>query len=73
MPSRPSPDLRLFWAYLSHYTHSIAIPNSGLIALDEAGVTFRYKDYRCNGRGCRPSTGLAAAISMLRRQDDHHH
>ena len=37
-------------AYLSRYTHRVAISNSRLIALDEAGVTFRYKDYRCNGR-----------------------
>jgi Putative transposase/Transposase zinc-binding domain len=36
-------------AYLSRYTHRVAISNSRLIALDEAGVTFRYKDYRCNG------------------------
>ena len=37
-------------AYLSRYTHRVAISNSRLIALDEAGVRFRYKDYRCNGR-----------------------
>jgi Putative transposase/Transposase zinc-binding domain len=35
--------------YLSRYTHRVAISNSRLIALDEAGVTFRYKDYRRNG------------------------
>jgi hypothetical protein len=35
-------------AYLSRYTHRVAISNSRLIALDEAGVTFRYKDYRRN-------------------------
>lgn len=33
-------------AYLSRYTHRVAISNRRLIALDEAGVTFRYKDYR---------------------------
>jgi putative transposase/transposase-like zinc-binding protein len=37
-------------AYLSRYTHRVAISNSRLIALNEAGVAFRYKDYRCNGR-----------------------
>jgi hypothetical protein len=37
-------------AYLSRYTHRVAISNSRLIALDEAGVTFRCKDYRRNGR-----------------------
>ena len=33
-------------AYLSRYTHRVAIANSRLIALDERGVTFRWKDYR---------------------------
>ena len=36
-------------AYLSLYTHRVAISNGRLIAFDEAGVTFRYKDYRRNG------------------------
>jgi hypothetical protein len=36
-------------AYLSRYTHRVAISNSRLLALDKAGVTFRYKDYRRNG------------------------
>ena len=33
-------------AYLSRYTHRVAISNKRLLAFDEAGVTFRYKDYR---------------------------
>ncbi len=33
-------------AYLSRYTHRVAIANSRLVALDERGVTFRWKDYR---------------------------
>jgi len=33
-------------AYLARYTHRVAISNSRLIAADETGVTFRYKDYR---------------------------
>src|SRR5207302_5895257 len=37
-------------ADLARYTHRVAISNSRLINLDESGVTFRYKDYRCNGR-----------------------
>ncbi|WP_157016634.1 IS91 family transposase [Mesorhizobium xinjiangense] len=37
-------------AYLSRYTHRVAISNNRLIALDEAGVTFRVKDYRRNGQ-----------------------
>ena len=36
-------------AYLSLYTHRVAISNGRLIAFDEAGVTFRYKDYRRSG------------------------
>ena len=31
--------------YLSRYTHRIAISNRRLIAFDENGVTFKYKDY----------------------------
>jgi hypothetical protein len=37
-------------AYLARYTHRVAISNSRLVSLDEGGVTFRYKDYRRNGR-----------------------
>ena len=37
-------------AYLSRYTHRVAIANSRLIACDRNGVTFRWKDYRADGR-----------------------
>ncbi len=33
-------------AYLSRYTHRIAISNSRLLAFDENNVTFKWKDYR---------------------------
>ncbi|UVC13920.1 IS91 family transposase [Mesorhizobium onobrychidis] len=33
-------------AYLSRYTHRVAISNRRIIRLDESDVTFRYKDYR---------------------------
>lgn len=36
-------------AYLSRYTHRVAISNSRLIAFDQRSVTFRYKDYRRSG------------------------
>ena len=36
-------------AYLSRYTHRVAISNQRLISLDKTGVTFRYKDYRRDG------------------------
>ena len=37
-------------AYLSRYTHRVAISNSRLVACDQDGVTFRWKDYRVEGR-----------------------
>jgi hypothetical protein len=37
-------------AYLSRYTHRVAIANSRLIAFDEQAVTFNWKDYRIEGR-----------------------
>jgi len=36
--------------YLSRYTHRVAIANSRLIACDEHGVTFKWKDYRAKQR-----------------------
>jgi hypothetical protein len=36
-------------AYLSRYTHRVAISNSRLLSFNETGVTFRYKDYRRDG------------------------
>lgn len=36
-------------AYLSRYTHRVAISNGRLLRFDEEGVTFRYKDYRRAG------------------------
>ena len=36
-------------AYLSRYTHRVAIANSRLIAFDHNGVSFRWKDYRVDG------------------------
>ena len=36
-------------AYLSRYTHRVAISNGRLLAFDGQGVTLRYKDYRRDG------------------------
>jgi hypothetical protein len=36
-------------AYLSRYTHRVAISNSRLIAADKNCVSFKYKDYRVEG------------------------
>jgi hypothetical protein len=41
-------------AYLSRYTHRVAIANSRLVAMDERGVSFRWKDYRDKGNPDRP-------------------
>jgi hypothetical protein len=38
-------------AYLSRYTHRVAIANSRLIAFDNHSVSFKYKDYRIEGPG----------------------
>ena len=53
-------------AYLSRYTHRVAISNHRLIALDEAGVTFRYKDYRRDGPD-RQRTMTLAVGEFIRR------
>ena len=37
--------------YLSRYTHRVAISNRRLMAADDAGVAFRWKDYRIDGPG----------------------
>jgi hypothetical protein len=46
-------------AYLSRYTHRVAIANSRLIAADANTVTFRWKDYRANGRARQKLMRLA--------------
>jgi len=53
-------------AYLSRYTHRVAISNSRLLALDERGVTFRWKDYRAKGR-TRHKTMTLAPEEFMRR------
>jgi Putative transposase len=53
-------------AYLSRYTHRVAISNQRLVALDERGVTFRWKDYRAKGR-TRYKTMTLGAHEFMRR------
>lgn len=53
-------------AYLSRYTHRVAIANSRLIALDERGVTFKWKDYRETG-GTRHKTMTLKTDEFMRR------
>ena len=53
-------------AYLSRYTHRVAISNSRLISADASGVTFKYKDYRIEGPG-RYKTMTLEAGEFIRR------
>jgi Putative transposase len=53
-------------AYLARYTHRIAIANSRLIARDNAGVIFTYKDYRADGRA-RYKRMTLASHEFIRR------
>jgi hypothetical protein len=38
-------------AYLSRYTHRVAISNRRLVAANDGGVSFRWKDHRIEGPG----------------------
>jgi hypothetical protein len=53
-------------AYLARYTHRVAISNSRLLAFDERGVTFRWKDYREKGRTRYKSMTLSSPEFMRR-------
>jgi hypothetical protein len=63
---RPFAGPQAVLAYLSRYTHRVAISNSRLVALDERGVTFRWKDYRAKGR-TRHKTMTLGADEFMRR------
>jgi len=53
-------------AYLSRYTHRVAISNRRLIACDENDVTFKWKDYRAKRRH-RYKTMTLAIPEFIRR------
>ena len=53
-------------AYLSRYTHRVAISNGRLIAFDRNGVTFKWKDYRAEGRE-RAKVMTLASGEFIRR------
>jgi hypothetical protein len=53
-------------AYLSRYTHRVAISNSRLLAFDGSKVTFRYKDYRRTGAN-RQQVMTLTADEFIRR------
>jgi hypothetical protein len=48
---RPFAGPKAVLAYLSRYTHRVAISNRRLVALNERSVTFKVKDYRIEGPG----------------------
>jgi hypothetical protein len=63
---RPFAGPQAVLAYLARYTHRVAISNSRLVALDEKGITFKWKDYRIKGRDRRKTMTLDAA-EFIRR------
>ncbi len=63
-PPFAGPDAVL--AYLSRYTHRVAISNSRLLRFDATEVTFRYKDYRRSGAN-RQQVMTVSADEFIRR------
>lgn len=53
-------------AYLSRYTHRVAISNRRLVSIDEHGVSFRWKDYRTKG-STRHKTMTLSPDEFMRR------
>ena len=63
---RPFSGPKTVLAYLSRYTHRVAISNRRLIAADKKSVTFKYKDYRVEGPG-RYKTMTLETAEFIRR------
>lgn len=63
---RPFAGPQAVLAYLSRYTHRVAISNRRLMKMDEHGVTFRWKDYRAKGRTRQKTMTLSPAEFMRR-------
>ncbi len=53
-------------AYLSRYTHRVAISNSRLLSMDARGVSLRWKDYRAKGK-TRYKAMTLAPVEFMRR------
>ena len=81
MPSPPAGPLKSNWvvyakppfggpeavlAYLSRYTHRVAISNNRLISANAEAVTFRWKDYRIKN-GDRHKVMRLATDEFIRR------
>jgi hypothetical protein len=63
---RPFAGPKAVLAYLSRYTHRVAISNRRLIAFDGRQVTFKVKDYRIEGPG-RYTTMTLVVDEFIRR------
>jgi Putative transposase/Transposase zinc-binding domain len=63
---RPFAGPKAVLAYLSRYTHRVALSNRRLIAADANSVTFKAKDYRIEGPG-RYTTMTLATGEFIRR------
>ena len=63
---RPFAGPKAVLAYLSRYTHRVAISNRRLIAADATSVTFKIKDYRIEGPG-RYTTMTLSPAEFIRR------
>lgn len=63
---RPFAGPKAVLAYLSRYTHRVAISNRRLIAADGKTVTFKVKDYRVDGPG-RYTTMTLDTHEFIRR------
>jgi hypothetical protein len=63
---RPFAGPKAVLAYLSRYTHRVAISNSRLIKADAANVTFKVKNYRVEGPA-RYTTLTLATGEFIRR------
>ncbi len=62
----PFPGPKAVLAYLSRYTHRVAISNSRLLKADDTGVTFRVKNYRVDG-AARYTTMTLDPYEFIRR------
>src|SRR5438128_878221 len=63
---RPFAGPKAVLAYLSRYTHRVAISNRRLISADDKAVTFKWKDYRIE-EGDRYKTMTLATNEFIRR------
>jgi len=63
---RPFSGPQAVLAYLSRYTHRVAIANSRLVAMDKQTVSFKWKNYRIKEQN-RPRTMTLTHDEFIRR------